>query len=70
MDTYHRWMECMIPASLAGLPALGAPAGFGAEGLPAGLQIVGRYGDDLGVLQLGRAYHEATRWPQRNPPAL
>ncbi|WP_375688202.1 amidase [Pseudooceanicola sp. LIPI14-2-Ac024] len=69
LDTYHRWMECVIPASLGGFPALGAPAGFSAAGLPIGIQIVGRYGDDLGVLQLGQAYHAATGWPQRHPPA-
>ncbi|MGH1424792.1 MAG: amidase [Pseudooceanicola sp.] len=70
MDTYHRWMECVIPASLGGFPSLGAPAGFGADGLPIGLQIIGRYGDDLGVLQIGQAWHEATRWPQERPPML
>jgi hypothetical protein len=34
MDTYHRWMEVVVPASLAGLPALGMPAGLGETGLP------------------------------------
>merc|ERR1719336_3483237 len=31
MDTYHRWMECVVPASLGGLPALCVPAGFGGK---------------------------------------
>lgn len=70
MDTYHRWMEVVIPASLIGLPALSVPVGFGAEGLPMGMQIIGRSGDDMGVLGIGQAWHLATEWPQRRPPSL
>ena len=69
MDTYHRWMEVMIPASLAGLPAVAVPAGFGAAGLPMGLQLVGRRGSDARLLQLAEAYHAATDWPSARPPA-
>jgi amidase len=68
MDTYHRWMEVMIPASLAGLPAVAVPAGFGANGLPMGVQLIGRRGADGGLLRLAQAYHQVTRWPQRRPP--
>ncbi|MEC7793783.1 MAG: amidase family protein, partial [Pseudomonadota bacterium] len=68
MDTYHRWMECVIPASLIGLPGLAVPAGFGAGGLPMGLQLIGPYRGDLGVLQLAQGYHLATDWPSRRPP--
>ncbi|MBE2276353.1 MAG: amidase [Rhodobacteraceae bacterium] len=68
MDTYHRWMEVVVPASLIGLPALSVPLGFGAAGLPAGMQIIGRSGDDAGVLAIGQAYHRATEWPQKCPP--
>jgi amidase len=70
MDTYHRWMEIVVPASLAGLPALSLPAGFGAEGLPMGLQLIGPRGGDGAVLRLGQAYHRATDWPGRRPPAM
>jgi len=56
MDTYHRWMEVTILPSLTGCPALSVPAGFNAEGLPTGLQIIGRPGADWPVLQLGRAW--------------
>jgi amidase len=69
MDTYHRWMEVVIPVSLAGLPALACPAGFGEHGLPMGFQLFGRHGNDRGVLALGQAYHRATDWPGRRPPA-
>ncbi|MDQ2065789.1 amidase [Xinfangfangia sp. CPCC 101601] len=67
MDTYHRWMEVVVPASLIGLPALSVPLGFGPQGLPSGMQIIGRSGDDAGVLAIGQAYHRATLWPQRQP---
>lgn len=68
MDTYHRWMELVIPASLIGLPALAVPAGFGASGLPMGLQLIGRYGNDQALLTLAETYHRETLWPQRHPP--
>ena len=68
MDSYHRWMEVMVPVSLAGLPCLGMPAGFGAAGLPAGVQVFGSAGGDAMLLRLASAYHAETRWPQRRPP--
>jgi amidase len=60
MDTYHRWMEAVVPATMAGLPALAAPAGFGPGGLPAGLQIIGPAQADAAVLQIGHAYDQAS----------
>jgi len=62
MDTYHRWMEVVIGPTLAGVPALGVPAGFNGDGLPMGLQIVGKAGADLAVLQLAFAYEQAADW--------
>ena len=44
MDTYHRWMEVVVPVSLAGVPAIALPAGFGANGLPTGVQAFARRG--------------------------
>ncbi|MEH6359221.1 MAG: amidase [Amylibacter sp.] len=70
MDTYHRWMEVVIPASLIGLPALSVPVGFGDGGLPMGLQLIGKRGRDAQVLRLGHAYHEVTQYPQKHPPVL
>jgi amidase len=70
MDTYHRWMEVVIPASLIGLPTLSVPVGFGENGLPMGLQLAGRVGADAEVLALGQAWHLATDWPARRPPQL
>lgn len=63
MDSYHRWMEVTLPATMAGLPALAVPAGFGgAQRLPMGLQIIGPMHADLAVLQLAHAYERASPW--------
>ena len=70
MDTYHRWMEVSVPAGLIGLPTLSVPVGFGAAGLPMGLQLAGRVGADAAVLAMGQAWHLATDWPGRRPPIL
>ncbi len=59
MDTYHRWMEVVIYATLAGLPAISVPAGFGANGLPMGLQLIGKPQGDMALLQLAHAYEMA-----------
>ncbi|MEO0371547.1 MAG: amidase [Pseudomonadota bacterium] len=67
MDTYHRWMEVVVPASLLGLPAICVPAGFGDNGLPMGLQLIGRPGADRQVLAAAMAYHNVTEWPQQRP---
>lgn len=67
MDTYHRWMETVVPVSLIGLPSLGMPVGFGPGGLPMGMQIFGAKGSDRDLLALGTAYHTATQWPQKRP---
>ena len=56
MDTYHRWMEVAIYATLGGLPAISVPVGFGASGLPMGMQLIGRPLADLALLRLAYAY--------------
>ena len=70
MDTYHRWMEVVIAATMAGLPALAVPAGFSAEGLPAGIQIVGGLRADWPVLQIGHAYDLASGYSLQRSPLL
>jgi amidase len=67
MDTYHRWMQVTVPVSLAGLPCLALPAGFGEAGLPMGIQLIGPRGSDRKLLEIGAAYHDMTRWPQERP---
>ena len=59
MDTYHRWMEVVIYATFAGLPCISVPAGFGPQGLPMGLQLIGKPQGDFALLQLAHAYEQA-----------
>ncbi|HWZ61440.1 MAG TPA: amidase [Steroidobacteraceae bacterium] len=70
MDTYHRWMEVVVPASLLGGPVLNVPVGFSPAGLPMGMQLIGPRHADFALLQLGHAYDEETRWVSRRPPPL
>jgi amidase len=70
MDTYHRWMEVVIPATMAGCPTVNVPAGFSGKGLPMGLQILAPCDKDLACLQLARAYESATIWSSIWPPSL
>jgi amidase len=70
METYHEWMKGVLPVTMAGCPALAVPAGFGADGLPIGIQIVGPNHADLACLQLAHAYDTATDWVSRRPPPL
>ncbi|MCP4825035.1 MAG: amidase [Shimia sp.] len=70
MDTYHRWMQVMVPASLLGLPAISVPVGFNAGGLPMGMQFVGAKGADVRLLEIAEAYHMATQWPRKRPPHI
>lgn len=70
MDTYIEWMRTCSRITTTAHPAVSVPAGFTPEGLPVGLQIVGRARDDFGVLQLAHAFEHATEhWKQR-PPVL
>ncbi|PVE43636.1 amidase [Limnohabitans planktonicus] len=61
MDTYHRWMEVVIYATFAGLPAISVPAGFGPDGLPMGLSLIGKPQGDLDLLKLAHAYEMANQ---------
>ena len=69
MDTYHRWMECTLYATLAGLPAISLPAGFHpSQPWPMGIQLMGQPRGDLALLQVAASY-EALRgdWLARRP---
>ena len=71
MDTYHRWMEVVIYATFAGLPSISVPAGFGANGLPMGLALIGKPQGDLALLKLAHAYEMANQdMIKRRPPGV
>lgn len=67
MDTYHRWMEVVIPASIPGIPVVNVPAGFDDQLRPMGLQVMGPYGDDSRVLGFAAAYEAVTDFLERRP---
>jgi aspartyl-tRNA(Asn)/glutamyl-tRNA(Gln) amidotransferase subunit A len=56
-----------LPASLAGLPGMSVPAGFGAGGLPVGLQLIGNYFDEARLLHAAHAFQQATDFHTRAP---
>ncbi len=70
MRTYHEWMKGCCLVSLAGCPAVALPAGFGATGLPMGLQIAAPPQQDMDCLELGLAYERASGFTAWRPPAL
>ena len=65
MTTYLDWMESCWSITVLGGPAISVPCGATAAGLPVGLQIVGRRGDDAGVLHLAEAFE-----PVAPPPSV
>jgi aspartyl-tRNA(Asn)/glutamyl-tRNA(Gln) amidotransferase subunit A len=56
-----------LPASLAGLPGMSLPAGFGDAGMPVGLQLIGNYFDEGTLLHAAHAFQQATDWHSRTP---
>ena len=59
-----------LPASLAGLPGMSVPCGFGEHDLPVGLQLIGNYWQEAQLLHTAHAFQQATDWHQRVPATL
>ena len=58
---------CTISVNLAGLPALSLPCGFDGDGMPIGMQIIGKYFDEPTILRLAHHYEQATEWHKKKP---
>jgi amidase len=69
MGSYIDWMATCYAITLTGLPAISVPCGFTSDGLPIGLQIVGRHQRDFDVLQLAFAFEQATQYGGIRPSA-
>lgn len=67
METYIDWMATTYAITCTGLPAISVPCGFTPDGLPIGLQIVGRRHRDFDVLQIAYAFEQATQYARRRP---
>ncbi len=63
----YGWIPFTFPFNLTGQPAASVPAGFTKDGLPVGLQIVGRRFDDVGVLRAAAAFERVQPWAAQRP---
>lgn len=70
MDSYIDWMKSCFYISVTAHPAMSVPAGFTDQGLPVGLQIVGRYRNERSILELGHALEQIVPAGERRPPLL
>jgi amidase len=70
LESYIDWMKSCWYISATGNPAASLPGGFTAQGLPVGLQIVGRDKEDFAVLQLAHAFEVATGFGKKRPGAV
>tara|TARA_Y100000996_G_scaffold342484_1_gene280005 strand:- start:3648 stop:5066 length:1419 start_codon:yes stop_codon:yes gene_type:complete len=67
LDTYHRWIEVHILSSLLHLPTINIPIGFNKDGLPIGMQIIGKKYEDLKVLAFAKKYEEIFEQSKTKP---
>jgi amidase len=71
LDAYNaRWTDAvfMFPFNIAPLPAISLPLHWSADGLPIGVQAVGRYGDEATLLALATVLEQEIPWHDKVPP--
>lgn len=71
LDAYNAlWTDSafMFPFNISGQPAISLPLGWSGNGIPIGVQLVGRYGDEAGLLALSRCLEDELPWKGRKPP--
>jgi amidase len=68
MENYLDWMRSCSSITVTGHPAISVPCGFTPNGLPVGVQIVGRHRGEFGLLQFARAFEQRTQTGLRRPP--
>ena len=69
-ETYLDWMRSAYFVSISGLPSISVPCGFTQEGLPVGIQLVGRPGGDFELLQIAQAFETATEFGKVLPQEI
>ncbi len=67
IDTVSEWLMTLPFNMLSRCPVLNVPTGFAKNGMPTGMQIVGRTYDDISVFQVGANYEQAARWDRFHP---
>lgn len=70
LDHYIQWAYLTYAITVTGLPAISVPCGFSRNGLPVGLQIVGRRRHEAAVLRAAAAFEAAAPWAERVPPVV
>ena len=69
IDTMRRaWYPYTLPFNMTGNPAVSIPCDWDNQGLPVGLQLIGRLGEDALLLRTAALFEQARPWAQRRPP--
>ena len=68
VEPFWGYLPFTFPINMAGHPAASIPCGFSADGLPVGLHVIGRRGDEATVIAASAAFERAKPWAQERPP--